>query len=322
MTTHRALLLAAATALLALLFPLPVYALSLGAFGLIHVLAELRYVDLRFAGRVSRRLLAGWSLLLGAVVLIRVLAMTGALTGEPRAHAELGVVVLLALSVLGVAWSRGSTAGFPGGLTMLVVVALLFGGATAPFETLVILALLHNLTPIAFLAERLDGASRRLAMSLCAVTFGALPLLILTGLPRRGLMWLGWDGAALPVPGVGVVTAHQGVFVPSWLSGPLAVDLFTAAVYLQCLHYAVVIGVLPRLIPAGAGAGVVPWPRSRAFTVLLATVGAISLVAFSREFAGTRALYGVFAAVHAWIEVPVLLAAVALARPARALVTP
>ncbi len=299
-------------ALLAIAFPLPVYALTLGAFGLVHVLAELRYVDLRFAGRLPRRLVGEWTLLLGAVVVIRALAMTGALAGPPRAVAELAVVGLLALSVLRLVRDAGPRGARVGGLAGLVVLLLLFGSAAAPFETLVVLAFLHNLTPVAFLAERTSGDARRRVLSACAVLFGLVPLLIATGGPRRALAAGGWDGAALAVPGVGGVADHLGAFVPSWIGGAAAVDLFTAAVYLQCLHYAVVIGVLPRLVPAEARRGIVPWPGRSRFVLLLAVVGAVGLFAFARSFAGTRELYGVFAAVHAWVEVPVLLAAPAL----------
>jgi len=315
-TPLRVSLFAGGVAVLALAFPLPVYALSLGAFGLVHVLTELRYVDLRFTNRLPTRLLAIWSLLLGLVMLVRVLAMTGALAGEPRALAELGVVMLLGLSVLVLARRHGPRTGLLGTLAVTVVALLLFGSAKAPFETLVILALLHNLTPVGFLAERLECGARRRAMAACALLFGIIPLGIVTGVPRWALAGIGWDGAALAVPRVGDVTHHMGVFVPSWVSGGFAVDLFTAAVYLQCMHYAVVIGVLPRLLSSSARAGMVPWPPPSRFVVALAATGAISLLAFAVSFSDTRQLYGVFAAVHAWIEVPVLLAALVLARPA------
>lgn len=315
MSALRLTALAAVLALLAIALPLPVYALSLGAFGLVHVFAELRYVDLRFAGRVPRRLLLAWSLLLGGVVVIRVLAMTDALVGTPRAWAELGVVILLALSVLWLARERGPRTALFGGVAVTVIALLLYGSAEAPFETLVVLAFLHNLTPVGFLAERLDGAQRRRAMILCSVLFGLVPLLLASGLPRQALATLGWDGAALVMPRVGATADHLGVFVPSWLSGTQAVDLFTAAVYLQCLHYVVVIGVLPRLLPAEAK-GIVPWPGASRFALVLAAIGGISLLAFAVSFSGTRQLYGVFAAVHAWVEVPVLLAALTLVAPA------
>jgi hypothetical protein len=37
--------------------------------------------------------------------------------------------------------------------------------------------------------------------------------------------------------------------------------------------------------------------------------GAVAFVAFVADFAGARAWYGVIAAVHAWVELPVLLLA-------------
>jgi hypothetical protein len=155
--------------------------------------------------------------LLGSVVVVRVLAMADILTGSARAWDELSIVILLALSVLQLARRKGPRTGLLGSLAVMVVALLLYGSAEAPFETLVILAFLHNLTPVAFLAGRLDAAARRRAMIRSAVLFGLVPILIMTGLPREALATLGWDGAALAIPHVGETTGHLGVFVPSWL---------------------------------------------------------------------------------------------------------
>ncbi|MCP5065448.1 MAG: hypothetical protein GY946_02690 [bacterium] len=310
LSISAALLLAA----VALTAPLPVYALSLATFGIVHVLTELAYVDRRFSDRVATRVGQTWIVLLGAIVLVRILAITGGLDGEPRAWSELGLVTLLALSVLPIA-RRSARHAAMAAACVLVVGLLLVGSAFAPFETLVILAFLHNLTPIGFLAEALEGKERRHAMHLCLGLFVVVPALLLSGLPRLALLSLGLDNGHWHIGGVGMADDQLGAFVPrAWIAGTTAFDMFTAAVYLQCLHYAVVIGVLPRLARrSDEGVRVtVPWPTGRRFVWLLIAASGVSLLLFAQSFSEARALYGIFAAVHAWVEVPVLLTALAL----------
>ncbi len=304
-----------AAALAAVLFPLATYALTLAVFGLVHVVVELRYVDRRFSSRVPWRLGTTLLLVLGAIVLVRLLGLAAMLGREPQAALELGLVGALVLLVLPVLRRVG-------GLRALVGLALLgllvFGALRAPLPTLVLFAVLHNLTPVGFLADALEGRARRRALLLCALVFGLVPLGIASGLPARALA--GWSVAGFSLPDAGRLDANLGVFVPSfWQGGVRAVDLFSAAVYLQCLHYAVVIHVLPRLAPgpetkdAGTtNAERIPWPAPRAFAVGLAGVAAVSFAAFFLAFSDARAVYGLFALAHAWIEIPVLLLALAV----------
>jgi hypothetical protein len=73
--------------------------------------------------------------------------------------------------------------------------------------------------------------------------------------------------------------------------------------------------VLPRLLSGSSARGLVRWPSPPRFALLLAVLAAGSLLHFALAFGEARGLYGVFAAVHAWIEVPVLLAAIVLVAP-------
>ncbi len=111
----------------------------------------------------------------------------------------------------------------------------------------------------------------------------------------------------------GPLNAHIGVFVPRSLFGwSRAEHLFAAATYLQCCHYAVVIGVLPRLSRAGAPGAprpLVRWPSRRVFLAILVAAAGLSLWGFASAFGDARAVYGIAAALHAWVEVPVLLLA-------------
>ena len=114
--------------------------------------------------------------------------------------------------------------------------------------------------------------------------------------------------------GTGDLALHLGAFVPSpWIGSEFGERLFAAAAYLQVMHYAVVLGVLPRLGGDDQRTrAVAPWPRGGAFAAGVVISGAAAAGSFWADFSGARAGYGVFAAVHAWVEIPVLLAACAL----------
>jgi hypothetical protein len=71
--------------------------------------------------------------------------------------------------------------------------------------------------------------------------------------------------------------------------------------------------LLARLDPAARG--LVAWPRGWVFAGLLAGVSVLAVYRFGQEFAHTRALYGIAASVHAWIEVPLIV--IALTRTAQ-----
>lgn len=299
---------AVVAALLAAAAPLATYAASLAFFGLPHVLVEMRYVDGRFGRRTPRGLVVAIALLLAAVVALRVLVIGGALTATTAISLELGVVAVAAFAVL------PALARAPLGATvaLLLGVGLALGSWRAPVTVAVVLAVLHNLTPVGFLWERL-GTRRvrgRVAVVL-AVLFGGVPLLIASGVPARALAGLG--GMALGEPLVGPLAAHLGVFVPrGWFQLDTAEHVFAAAAYLQVLHHATVLLVLPRLLRSGEDAidrPLLRWPRGRPVVAGLAAVAVVTALGFVLDFRGTRAAYGVLAAVHAWIEVPVLLLA-------------
>lgn len=294
---------ALATATAAALAPLWVYALSLAVFGLPHVLAELRYVDERFAARLPSSLRTVLVGLLLAIAGVRVLGIGGVGATELRLGLELAFgATLVAVPML---VGRGPARWLGG----LVAASLGVGLAVAPSVTLVLFAFLHNLTPAGLLAERLRGRTRRRAMLGCAVAMVAVPLAMVTLLPAPQVL-----GGPLDT---GVLDAHLPVFVPGpWLGGPFADRMFAVAAWLQCVHYALVLHVLPRL---GAGdvepRPVLPWPAPRAFAGLLLVLGGTMTLGFVAGFGSARACYGVFAAVHAWLELPVLVLATAAIAP-------
>lgn len=294
---------ALATAVAAALAPLWVYALSLALFGLPHVLAELRYVDERFAARLPTSLRTLLVVLLLAIAGVRVLGLGGVGGSDLRLCLELAFgATLVAVPML---VGRGPVRWLGG----LVAASLGVGLAVAPSVTLVLFAFLHNLTPAGLLAERLRGRARQKALLGCVVAMVAVPLAMVTLLPAPQVL-----GGPLDT---GVLDAHLPVFVPGpWLGGPFADRMFAVAAWLQCVHYALVLHVLPRL---GAGdvepRPLLPWPAPRAFAGLLLLLGGAMALAFVAGFGTARACYGVFAAVHAWLELPVLVLATAALAP-------
>lgn len=300
-----------ATAAIATTAPLWTYALSLAALGLPHVLVELRYVDERFGARVGRPALWLGGGLLAVVVALRAVAVAGPGSSDLRVQGELlagfGLAVLAA-AVLGM--RRGN--GLAWGVAMLLGIGILW----SPLDTLVAFAVLHNVTPVGFLAERLRGRQRGLALLGCAVAFGIVPVLIGSGMAGQLLHGL-WPRVSSGPFGLDSLTEQLPALVlPSLLGSAAAPDLFAMAAYLQCLHYAVVLHVLPRLGGGSESPGA-HWRWPRHGRLLVVGLGALMTMAFVVAFAPARSVYAIAAALHAWIEIPVLLLACGVA-PQRA----
>lgn len=305
-----AVALAAMAFVAAAVAPVWTYAVSLAVFGLPHVGCELRYLDERFGARVDR---ATWRRLAGALLAIaglRALAVLGVGDFALRAAVEL---LLGGALVAALAPCLGPATALPRALAFATVALALAGASLAPAAALVTFAFLHNLTPLGLLAERLRGPARAPGLALAALGFVAAPALLVVGgraaivaalgLPRHD------DGPAA----LGDLAAASPSFVPGpWLDAPWSGDLFAAAAFLQCLHYLVVIGWLPRLGSGDAPAAPkLRWPQPRAFAGLVLAGTALLAVGYLADFAGARTAYGVVASVHAWIEVPILLLAAA-----------
>jgi len=280
--------------------PLATYTTSVALFGLAHVLSELNYIGRRFGARLGRLALP-----IGGPILIAVAARAAATQGliPPAVDAgiELGAATLLA----GVAAWRMRHHRAAGALAGFVLGA---GAVAAPFQTLLGLAILHNLTPLGFFAEALDGERRRRALFLLAVPFVGLPLLIATGLPYGALARAGlaWPEARLLASGP--LAFNLGVYVPaSLVSSEWALHAFSATVFAQIMHYAAVIVLLPRLADQSDARPLPPWWRRGLVAGLLAAV--VLAIFFLVDYGLARQLYGMAALVHSWLEIPVLLVA-------------
>lgn len=302
---------AMATAAVVVAVPLLVYAATLALFGFAHVVVELCYVRDRFAARISARLWIVWSALLLALVALRSLGVAGIALPFPRIAAELAVLAaLLVATSLALARERRVA----GVLAAATLAALLF--VVHPAATLAFLAFVHNLTPLGFLAERWRGAERVRALLLAAIAFVAVPCWIGFGGAECLLTQFGVAGAQDPIHsggaflGIGEPMDHYHAFLPTeWHAVSWAPRLFAVAVYLQCAHYFVVLHVLPQMAGKSSLISNLRFRfAARAALGAAVVIGAALLVRFAQSFADGRSLYGIAAAVHAFIEWPLFLA--------------
>jgi len=165
---------------------------------------------------------------------------------------------------------------------------------------------LHNLTPVGFVADALAGGPRRRALVIAAIVFAVVPLVIASGLPFAALHRLGLAAPELTVLPVGPLEPHMRAYLPDELLGASwALHAFSACVFLQCAHYLAVIDVLPRMLQS---------PPTTRFAWIVGALALAALALFIVDFADARRSYGVIAAVHAWVEIPLLLLATALPR--------
>lgn len=279
--------------------PVAVYTVTLAAFGLPHVLAELRFVDLRFSGRLAR-IGPALAVLLAGALAARIAGWAGFLAPPVAAGAELLCGAGLVFVCLGLLRRRRVAVAAIG-------LALAAGAVLAPATTLLVFAVAHNWTPLVLVLDVTPKAERARRLALWAIPFVLVPALIVTGLPADLADRLGlWLPDLSPLRAGGIEN-HLGVYVaPALAGGSGAVDLFAAAVFAQTMHYGAVIHLLPRLLPAGAR-GRIPWPRPAVFAAVLAVCGLVLLALFRLDFPDTRRLYGLAALIHAWLEIPVMM---------------
>jgi len=295
------------TMLVSSAWPLATYTLALALFGIAHVTSELRYVDYRFSHRLGRNLRQWLFFFLGTIVIIRILNGSQFIPSLLAVVIELLCVVLLILPILPLMQKR-RWMGI--GTAVLLAVCTLI----SPFYTLLFFSVAHNLTPLGFLAESLGGNTRRKILTIGGIVFILVPILIASGIPFSYLNQWGLTAPEASILSAGPLSAHLGIYVPkAFHHEPWALYAFSAAVFSQCMHYASVIYVLPRLLPTDLSqlpaypVSIVKWDSLPNW--ILIGLGALFLAGFILDFFGTRWFYGLFASVHAWIEIPLLLLA-------------
>jgi hypothetical protein len=191
-----------------------------------------------------------------------------------------------------------------------IALALVGGSIFAPFETFLLLAIGHNLTPLAFVADSAPRAARRQLLAWLASAFVALPLVIASGWPGAAVQAIGLFAPETGLIGAGPLDAHLPAYVPArLLDTEWALPMFSACVFAQTMHYATVICLLPRLVGDAPRSTFAPWPRRSVFVVGLAIVAALSSAFFLADYGLAKKSYALAALVHSWIEIPILLLA-------------
>jgi hypothetical protein len=264
--------------------PFTTYALTLSCFGIPHVILELRYLRHRFDNHWHPILERSILILLAFILIIRTLSFLGIISTAIAYPLELvcGLgLILIATRHLYQSRHPFTLIGF------LVAILLGFGILHSSLTTLLILAILHNLTPIGFILDRLrspqgQGISSRSTKLSLFLTFVILPLTIVsiqTHFPAQ-------------------THPHLSAFLPiHWQTQPIAYPLFSAITYLQCLHYIVILGLFPQWTPIAP----------KAFYAVVILIALTFWASFQTTFPFTRAIYSIPAALHAWIEIPILL---------------
>ncbi|MDO5675875.1 MAG: hypothetical protein Q4G35_00030 [Propionibacteriaceae bacterium] len=283
----------------ALLAPIPITTFGLAAFGLAHVVFELRYVIGRFRGTVDALLATVLALVLSLIALSRVAAALFPTAGQAL---EIG----LGMAVLAVgAWIAGQRR-----LGLAAVAVATVAAFVWPQWYFHVLTHIHNLIPLLFLW---DWARRRLPTSRAVAAFmgvnliwavfipvaivgGAFDALISTD-PGPAASWVG-DGAR-----VLAASAPPG-------ADPLVAARFLAAfAFLQSMHYVVWMGFFPLF---GREEGrqfdlAVPALRGWRAPALAVVAGAILLAIFFTSYAAGRTIYSILASYHVYVEFPLLL---------------
>ncbi len=275
------------------LAPLATYATTLAVFGLPHVIAELAYIRARFGHWLG----AWWIGLVASLAVVpgaRIAALTGFLDVDLARTLELLAGVAMIAVVAPIWWSSGTRSSIAG----LGLSALLLGGLLwSPLHALLAVAVLHNWTPLALVSEAAGPALRTHVWTVGLLIFVGAPVLVGSGVVSAGFELIAVTPTEASPIGAGSLARNLGAYLPPEMHGwGSAANVFSAIVVAQCLHYAAVLLVLPRL----GGRLQLRW------VVATAGVTAVLLLAYLIDFRAARALYGVAASLHAWVEVPIL----------------
>lgn len=294
--------LVGATALslaLALRFPLWLAVVGFVLFGVAHNLAELRYVLARYAARLDRGLFLQIAAPLLGVIAAR--AGTGWLWSSP-----VGRQIELTLvygTLLGVAALHRGPFALRAGLIGLISL-----GAWASFTWtglhFLVLSHLHNLMPALFVLLHYSKDRARVAAA-TLLWAAVVPALILSG-ALDGL--LNQEGLG-PLGSLSQPRRLYGLWVPPGWEGAEIVRVVATFSFLQGMHYAIWIGLLPAAsgTPAPAGRGW-RWFYGPVGTAAAVIVTLALVPGYAISYLDTFSLYGALASFHALVEFPLLLA--------------
>ncbi|MEO1432718.1 MAG: hypothetical protein AAFV71_27335 [Cyanobacteria bacterium J06633_8] len=314
-----AILLILTAAFLSIAFPLATYTLTLASFGLAHVLTELRYVNYRFSQRLHIDLQRKIVILLLIIVNLRITELLGIVNSAISVPLELICVIGLVILVMPILKIKDWKLGILG---ISICIILSAGVFWIPTFMMLLLAVLHNLTPIGFIAEKLRGRKRKFALFNCLIVFALIPSIIISGYPYNFLSSLNLVAPSADILQAGNLQLHLGAFLPRELHESAgAINAFSAAVFLQCMHYAVVLGILPNW-QKNKNNNFLVWNRQSVFEKVVIFFSTLIFIYFAQSFTDARKLYSIAAAVHAWVEFPILLLALAIPAEEKIILVP
>jgi hypothetical protein len=299
-------ILVLASAILSVAFPLATYTFTLAAFGFAHVATELHYINNRFTRRLHSDLRSRIIQLLLIIIILRILQVYGIVSSLISIPLELSCVIGLIILVIPTLIKKNCLFGIFG---IISCITLMIGTYVAPTLTLLLFAVLHNITPVGFIAEKLRGLERNYAIIACFIVFFLIPLIIVSGLPYKLLSSINFVSLEASLIQAGGLENNLEAYIPKQMHNhKIAMYAFSAAVFLQCMHYAVVIGILNKwnnhsqLIKANN-----PKKSQKIFSLSIILISTLLFFCFINSFTKTRAIYGIVAAIHAWVEIPILL---------------
>lgn len=286
----------------AVVVPVPLAVGAIAVFGVAHLGLESRYVIGRFSPTVPWRVLA-WLLVPLTVIAVVRLAQLG-----PKGT-RIEATLALALLVGGWAWcTRRRWAATAVGV--LAIAGLAVPALRNPAWYAVVVAHLHNLTPVAFLWEwSRDRGTRtgrtlfRLAQLGWAVV---IPVIVLSGVFDRG----SWGASTWGADRTAAKVA--AVYTPAGWGGEWPLRFLIVFCFGQLMHYVIWCGFLPAVARAEhtnaatvPGFGAVLRPRVFGLGVLVvaAVVGVLQLASGPEG----RRIYAGLASYHAYLEYPLLM---------------
>lgn len=274
--------------------PLQLYLVALIVFGLPHVLWEMNWI--RHTYRHS--LPTHWWMAIFSILLLQAAARLG--TWANAMPAEITMVVdLLTLALL--AFTTAMLVNRHGGprpwLAAIIAVAAGIGliaavDAGSVAGVLLLLAIAHNLTPLA-----LVPSNQQITQTPARHTLGllfALPWLVMVVVLMN---------TSIQAPSV-VESTPNSTWMPGeavWLQQhiPLGFQAALSGLVLsQCLHYYCVLRLLPSTLKPDV---------SRQWQTWALIASALLSLYYIFDFASARRLYSVAAGVHAWLELPLIL---------------
>lgn len=295
---RRIALLLGAAALVAfgLAATTPVVVLVVGPLllGVPHVAADLRYLVIRrpLSGAERAAIFGGC----GLFVALRVMEMAG----FQLAEVEIGLVLIWCIALMLISGGRRRRIALAVGSLVSAAPWLIIHATTVRW----LFAHVHNLVAIGLWLWLFHGARRRSLAAL--VLIGGLALTLVLG----GGTWLALAGTAAPF-GVELLAASDWL-VPRDISAELAAGLTCCYAFLQSIHYALWLHV----IPAEEVPGRRPLGFRRSWLRARADLGSIGLIALAGAAGAVlvwglaapldaRASYLSLASFHGYLEIAV-----------------